>query len=144
MTPLLSIHVMTFCRGFQKLSNRQRLEETSCSYSFRDPVHSVSTSVLANAQGNSLALDDVSRSEYIMNRLTALSPTRRLVSIFYIAAIGTLGLSIWFRANTSQRGSLGSRLPTAPAQVFQVYSSPLAGHFDRPPSMMEFFSLIVS
>ncbi|OGE47462.1 hypothetical protein PENARI_c043G05577 [Penicillium arizonense] len=73
----------------------------------------------------------------------SLTPTRRLMSIFYVTAIGTLGLSICFWANEIQRGHSGSLLLTAPAQVYPLYPSLLANHHDAPPSTVEFFSLIL-
>ncbi|CAG8150163.1 unnamed protein product [Penicillium salamii] len=144
MRPLLSIHVISFCRGFQKASDRQGMIETYCSRSFRDLVPLTIPSTLPNAQGNSLAPQDVFRSEYIINRLTALSPTRRLMSISYTTAIVTLGLSIFFRINKIQRGGSSLRLLTAPARIFSVYPRLPASHFDTTPSMMELFSIILS
>lgn len=103
MRPLLSIHVISFCREFQKASNLQGMTKAPCSGSFKDLVTFTATSTLPSAQGISLAPHVKFRSEYSIDRLTALSPTRSLMSISYITSIVTLGLSIFFGQAKSSR-----------------------------------------
>lgn len=118
----LSIHVMSICRGTKN-------NITDCTF-LRVPVHSLQTSVLANTQGVLLV-------EYTISRLAALARTSRLLSTFYVIAIGASGLSSRYWITSFRRGNLGWHLHAAPKHA-------LASNPDLPPSLVEFLSLATS
>lgn len=118
----LSIHVMSICRGTKN-------NITDCTV-LRVPVHSLQTSVLANTQGVLLV-------EYTISRLAALARTSRLLSMFYVIAIGASGLSSRYWITSFRRRNLGWHRHAAPKHA-------LASNPDSPPSLVEFLSLAVS
>lgn len=129
MPQLLSIHVMSICRGSKN-------DITGCSF-LRVPVHFLPIPVSANMQGVPSVKHEIAWPEYVMDRLATLAQTSRLMSIFYLIATGASGLSSSYWISSFRRGNLSWHVHTAPAQS-------LASHPDMPPSLVEFLSLVVS
>ncbi|CAG7999673.1 unnamed protein product [Penicillium nalgiovense] len=129
MPQLLSIHVMSICRGSKN-------DITGCSF-LRVPVHFLPIPVSANMQGVPSVKHEIAWPEYVMDRLATLAQTSRLMSIFYLIATGASGLSSSYWISSFRRGNLSWHVHTAPAQT-------LASHPDMPPSLVEFLSLVMS
>ncbi|CAG8138666.1 unnamed protein product [Penicillium nalgiovense] len=128
MPQLLSIHVMSICRGSKN-------NITGCSF-LRVPVHFLPIPVSANMQGVPSVKHEIAWPEYVMDRLATLAQTSRLMSIFYLIATGASGLSSSYWISSFRRGNLSWHVHTAPAQS-------LASHPDMPPSLVEFLSLVI-